>query len=86
MKKTWQKFKDWIEALLIDEYELTIYFPDQVVVQPDGSKKMGFNPKTYAVRKLKKVTNQHFKFVTVDKNPVEIKTVDPVGYDIVKTK
>ncbi len=47
---------------------------------------MGFNPKTYTVRKLKKVTNQHFKFVTIDKNPVEIKTVDPVGYDIVKTK
>jgi len=84
--KTWQKFKNWVITLFIDEYELTIYFPDQIVEQPDGSKKMGFNPKTYTVRKLKKVTNQHFKFVTKDKNPVEIKTVDPVGYDIVKTK
>jgi len=82
----WNKFKNWIVVFFIDEYELTIYFPDQVVVQPDGSKKMGFNPKTYTVRKLNKITNSHFKFVTVDKNSVEIKTVDPVGYDIIKTK
>ena len=84
--KAWTKFKNWIEAILIDEYELTIYFPNEAIELPDGSKKVGFNPKTYTVRKLNKVSDQHFKFVTVDKNPVEIKTVSPVGYDIVKTK
>jgi len=82
----WNKIKKWFIALFIDEYEVTIYFPNEIIEKPDGSKQQGFNPKTYVCRKLKKVTNTHFKLCLVDGNFVEIKTVDPVGFDIVKTK
>lgn len=86
MKKLYEKFHNWVVALFIDEFEVTIYFPNEIIEKPDGSKQQGFNPKTYVCRKLKKVTNTHFKLITINGNLVEIKTVDPVGFDIVKTK
>lgn len=82
----WNRFKRWIISIFIDEFEVTIYFPDEIIEKPDGSKQQGFNPKTYVCRKLKKISKNHFKLVTIDGNLVEIKTVDPVGFDIVKTK
>ena len=80
------KFKNWLDALLHDEYEVTIYFPGEVVENPDGTKVAKGNPKTYLCSKLVKVTETHFKLITTDKRPVEIKTVAPVGYDIIKIK
>ena len=79
-------FWNWILSFFMEEYEVTIYFPGEIVENPDGSKVSTFNPKTYTCKKLQKISEKHFKFVTVDKTPVEIKTVNPVGYDVVKTK
>jgi hypothetical protein len=80
----WNKFLKWWYGLFHDQYELTIYFPDQVVELPDGSKKAGFNPKTYKVKILKKVDAKHFIFIDLDGCLNEIKVVNPVGYDLKK--
>jgi len=84
--KIWDTIKAKIDAWLHDEWEVTIYFPGEVIEKPDGSKVATGNPKTYVCSKLIKVTETHFKFVTTDKRLVEIKTVSPVGHDVVKIK
>ncbi len=58
----------------------------EVAEKTDGTKVSTFNPKTYTCKKLQTISEKHFKFVTIDETPVEIKTVSPVGYDVVKTK
>lgn len=80
----WSKITKWWYGLFHDAYELTIYFPDQVVELPDGSKKAGFNPKTYNVKILKKINAKHFIFIDLEGCRNEIKVVDPVGYDLKK--
>ncbi len=58
----WNKIKHWWFTLIKEEYELTIYFPDTVVELPDGSKKAGFNPKTYKIGVLKKSISNSIYF------------------------
>jgi len=79
-KKLWQ----WFLNLFVDKWEVTIYFAGEVVEKPDGSKSIGRNPKTYVCKKLKKVSDKHMKLVLEDGRSIEIKTVEPVGYDITK--
>lgn len=86
MKTIWQRIWDWILAWFIDEFEVTIYFPASKVQNEDGSETVHFNPKEYLCRTIKVKSQTEFKLKTVDGNSVHIKTVDPVGYDIVKTK
>jgi hypothetical protein len=82
----WQKIKNWFVALVIDEYEITIYFPGNTTEKEDGTKVTEYNPKKFTCRKYKIKAENHFSLHTVDKRHVEIKTIDPVGYDIIKTK
>ena len=84
--KIWDKIVAKIDAWLHDEFEVTIYFAGEVIEKPDGSKVATGNPKTYVCSKLIKVTETHFKFITTDKRLVEISTVAPVSYDVVKIK
>ena len=82
----WQKIKNWFVALVIDEYEITIYFPGSTTEKEDGTKVTEYNPKKFTCRKYKIKAENHFSLHTVDRKHVEIKTIDPVGYDIIKTK
>ena len=82
----WQKIKNWFVALVIDEYEITIYFPGNTTEKEDGTKVTEYNPKKFTCRKYKIKAENHFSLHTVDRKHVEIKTIDPVGYDIIKTK
>lgn len=84
--KIWDKIVAKFDAWLHDEFEVTIYFAGEVIEKPDGSKVATGNPKTYVCSKLIKVTGTHFKFITTDKKLVEISTVAPVSYDVVKIK
>ena len=81
-----KKLIDRIVAWFIDEFEVTIYFPASKVKNEDGSETVHFNPKEYLCRKVNVRDQTDFRLLTVDGNSVHIKTVDPVGYDIVKTK
>lgn len=86
IKKLWNRFVDWIWSLLIDEYEVTIYFPAKVETKDDGTKVSSWNPKTYICRKIKIKDNKNFLLKTIDKRTIRINTVQEVGYDVVKTK
>ena len=81
-----KKFIDWIVAFFIDEYEVTIYFPGEVVELEDGKKKMTYNPKSYTCKRVKLLNETQFRLFLTNGQVVQIKTVEPVGFDIVKTK
>jgi len=78
---------EWLKNLFRpSRYEITIYYPGKVTEKPDGSKEKTFNPKTYKCKKLNKITDTHFIFILETKDRVEINTVKPVGYDVIKKK
>ena len=82
LNKLWNR----VVAFFIDEYEVTIYFPDSVVENPDGTKNMSYNPKSYTCRRVKILSEREFRLFKTDGQVVQIKTVEPVGFDITKTK
>ena len=77
---------NWFLGWFIDEYEVTIYFPANKILREDGSETIKYNPKSYTCRKVNVRSQTDFRLYTVDGNRVHIKTVDPVGYDIIRTR
>jgi len=86
--KIHHKIWEWLKSLFVDRYEITIYFPGPVTEMPDGSKVHGGNPKTFICKKKPYVAKGEceFRFTTTEKKVYKIKTLAPVGYDIVKVK
>lgn len=82
----WNRIWNWFLGWFIDEYEVTIYFPASKILREDGSETIEYNPKSYTCRKVNVRSQTDFRLYTVDGNRVHIKTVDPVGYDIIRTK
>ena len=82
MKTLW----DWFLGLFIDEYIVTIYFPGDVIEDDEGVKRMSFNPKEYCCRRVKVLSEREFKLFTTDGRRVHVKTVEPVGFDIIKIR
>ncbi len=82
MKRIW----NWLVGIFIDEFEVTIYFPGDVVVLEDGSSRLNYNPKQYTCRRVKIISDTEFRLFKTDGQVVRVKTVEPVGFDITKTK
>jgi hypothetical protein len=82
----WNRLWNWFLGWFIDEYEVTIYFPASKIVREDGSETVRYNPKSYTCKKVNVRSQTDFRLYTVEGNHVHIKTVDPVGYDVIKTK
>lgn len=76
------RFWYWLLSLFKKEYEVTVWFEGSTVTNPDGTKEIGRDPKTYLCRNIVKITPKHIKLILTTKELVEIKTVNPVGYDI----
>ena len=68
------RFWNWLLSLFKKEYEVTVWFEGSTFTTPDGTKEVRRDPKTYLCSSIV-TTKEH----------VEIKTINPVGYDI-KTK
>ena len=77
---------NWLVGIFIDEFEVTIYFPGEVVELEDGTKKETYNPKHYTCRRVKIISDTEFRLYKTDGQVVRVKTVEPVGFDITKTK
>ena len=76
------RFWHWILSLFLKEYEVTVWFEGSTVTNPDGTKETSRDPKTYLWRSIVKLSQKHIKLILTTKELVEIKTVNPVGYDI----
>ena len=78
----WNKFKQWWFTLFHDEFEITVYFPGKVEILENGSRIESADPKTYRAKVIKKLTQKHIIFIDLEGRKHEIKTVNPVGYDV----
>lgn len=81
-----KKLKHWIEILLFEEYELTIWTVKEVKVMPDGSKISKKEKNVYSLQSIDKKTNNHIVGKDMNKMIFEIKTVEPFDYQIRKVK
>jgi hypothetical protein len=77
LKEWWLKF--WYE-----EFELTVFFQGKTTILPDGSRVTEGAPKTWRVKNIKKLSPKHIIFIDIDKRKHEIKTTEPVGYNLTK--
>lgn len=80
----WAKIKHWWRTLVREEWELTIFFPGETKILPDGTRLEGNSPKTYRSNKIIKLTQTHIIFIDLLGVKHEIKVVNPVGYDLRK--
>ena len=78
------KIKHWWLTLIREEYELTIYFPGKTEVLESGVRIESADPKTYKAKAIKKLTPKHIIFIDLEGRKHEVKTINPVGYDITK--
>lgn len=76
----------WIKSFWTEYYQVTIWFDGATVTNPDGSTTTSRDPKTFECKKIVKITDTHIKLIEKDGSQVEIKTVNPVGYDVKKPK
>lgn len=81
-----ERIINWLVGIFIDEFEVTIYFPGEVVELEDGTKRETYNPKHYTCRRVKILSDTEFRLYKTDGQVVRVKTVEPVGFDITKTK
>jgi len=78
------RIKEWWLKFWLEEFELTIFFPGKTTILADGSRVTEGAPKTWRVRNIKKLSPKHIVFIDIDKRKHEIKTTEPVGYNLTK--
>ena len=79
-----EKLRNFFKKLFLERWELTIYFPEETKVLPDGTRLETVSPKTYIVKRIKKLSHLHMIFIEENGMRHEIKVVHPVGYDLRK--
>ena len=77
--------KQWWYGVIKEQYELTVWFEDSCTTNLD-TKEETFTrtKKTFQMKGISKHTNNHIKGVDINGCAVEIKTVKPFDYHIVK--
>jgi len=80
-----ERIKDWWHALWCEHYELTVWFEDEVTTRlEDGTQTTTRKKKTFDLKSISKKTATHFIGVDINDNPIEIKTVKPFDFQILK--
>jgi hypothetical protein len=83
-----RKFREWfyriLRKLFCNEWELTVFFSGETTILQDGSRITSHSPKSYRCKKMIKLSPKHIVFIRVDNTKHEIKTTEPVGYDLRK--
>ena len=77
--------KQWWYTVIKEQYELTVWFEDSCTTNSE-TKEETFTrtKKTFQMKGISKHTNNHIKGVDINGCAVEIKTVKPFDYHIVK--
>ena len=74
----------WWKTLVYEEYHLTIWFVDGKTVDSDGNATYNRIPKKYKAIKISKISPKLIKFTNMNKQPVEIRSEEPMNWDLVK--
>ena len=78
------KFSKWWKKLVYEEYHITIWFVAAKEVDADGGTSYKRVPKKYKAVKINKVSPKLIKFIDLEKRPVEIRSEEPMNWDLIK--
>ncbi len=84
LRKMIDKIIAWWKSLFQSEYKLTIYFAHVTGVDEDGKALYTRTPKFYNVREIIILKPNIIKFKDLDKQVVEIKSHEPMNWDLIK--
>tara|TARA_B100000029_G_scaffold455757_1_gene483245 strand:- start:1930 stop:2202 length:273 start_codon:yes stop_codon:yes gene_type:complete len=78
------KFINWLKKLWYEEYTLTIWFAGRKVIDEKGREEYVRTPKKYEVAKMETLKPHLIKFEDLDGQEVEIRSEEPMNWDLVK--
>jgi hypothetical protein len=82
VKENW--LVHWWKKVIYEEYHLTIWFVASKEVDANGNTSYKRVEKYYKAMKVGKLTPKLIKFVDMDKQSVEIRSEEPMNWDLVK--
>jgi len=74
----------WWKRAIYEEYELTIYFFAERVLDQNGNETYSREPKHYKALKFYSLKPTFIKFKNEQHQIIEIKTAEPMNWDLVK--
>lgn len=77
-------FIKWLKTLFYEEYYLTIWFAGKTVLKDDGNKEFVRTPKSHKVSKVHTLKPNLIKFTNTDGELIEIRSEEPMNWDLVK--
>jgi hypothetical protein len=81
------KLWHWILSWFIEEYEVTVYFVSEIITHPEtGESSMKRVKRVFLMKDISKKSQTEIRGKDRNGFPIEIKTVEPFDYTIVKTK
>ena len=81
-----RKFWEWIKAFFNSTYLLKVYFVTAELQTENGLKKTTKTSKEYQLKAIHKKTQRHIIATDIDGNIIEIQSVDPFDYTLIKMK
>jgi hypothetical protein len=77
----------WFMSWFIEEYEVTVYFVSERITHPEtGEASIKRVKRVFLMKEISKKTQTELRGKDRNGFPIEIKTVEPFDYTIVKTK
>jgi hypothetical protein len=74
----------WWKVLIYEEYHLRIWFVAEKVVDTDGTKRYSRVSKSYKALRIIKISPKLIKFTDTSKRSVEIRSEEPMNWDLIK--
>lgn len=82
--KALDRFNAWIKEIFTDEYRVTVWVTQEIQEDPNGPKITKKQERIYHFKKIIQNNNKYIKGITTDGKLIEISTVNPFDYEIVK--
>ena len=80
------RFLNWWKSLFSEQYKLTIYFASVTGIDEKGKALYTRTPKFYEVSEVISMKPNLIKFKDTSKQVVEIKSHEPMNWDLVKVE
>ena len=82
VKDNW--FVHWWKTITREEYQLTVYFASEKEIDEKGRETFRSTPKKYSAKKFYSLKPNYIKFKDEDDQLIEIRTHEPMNWDLVK--
>ena len=78
------RFINWLKKLWYEEYDLTIWFVASRIITENGDEEYTRTPKYYKAIKIHTLKPHLIKFEDIDRQEVQIRSEEPLNWDLIK--